>query len=127
MSPGDLGRQRLYDLNETRLAQLAYRALRRGVSPDDLFIVCIDVDDESWRDLVEELMPGHDWQEYRDRGETPVARGSVTSGIREYLSEVVPDIKNALNGPLPKDAIRVIVMAEGGAAVHLIQPQEDPS
>ena len=115
-------REAFYRLNEVRLGELAHRAIQRGMKPDEFVTVCIDVDDPSWTDLVEVLMPGHDWDAYRARGEKPVARGTVRADITEYLCEVVPNIAPALTRDLPPGKARCIVMGNGGASVYHITP-----
>ena len=86
----------------------------------------IDVDDPSWIDVVDALMPNHNWQEYRDRGEKPVARGSAyAEGLSNYLCRIVPDIETELTGATPAGTIRAIVMAEGGINVYIITPSPE--
>lgn len=116
-------REAFFELNRERLEHLAYRAINnKGLAPDEFVTVCIDVDDPNWTEIVDHLMPGHNWQQYRDRGEKPVARGTVNAVISEYLSKVVPDIAPALTGHLPTGAVRAIVMGDGGASVYHIEP-----
>lgn len=115
-------REELFQLNKDRLEHMAFRALKKGMSNEDFVAVCIDVDDPSWTEVVDLLMPGHNWQEYRDRGEKPVARGTAMAVINEYLSEVVPDIAPVLVGHLPTGVVRAIVMGDGGASVYQIEP-----
>ena len=120
-------RDDLFQLNIKRLEQFAFRALQKGSRPDQFIVVCIDVDDPAWTEVVDGLMPGYDWQQYRDRGEKPVARGTAhASGLRGYLGIAVPDIEVALTGPLPDGAARAVVMAEGGASVYFITPTPEP-
>lgn len=55
-------------------------------SPEDVVIVLINVDDIHGRDLAEALMPSHDWQQYRSKGEVPYARGlAERAGIQDAL------------------------------------------
>ncbi|HLC44397.1 MAG TPA: hypothetical protein VJK50_00940 [Patescibacteria group bacterium] len=116
-------REAFYQLNRERLQELAHKALTaRRLKPDEFLIVCIEADDPEWKDLVDLLMPNHNWQQYRDRGEKPIARGSVVPGVREYLREVVPDIADALYEELPEGVVRAVIMASGGASVYHIQP-----
>jgi hypothetical protein len=75
---------------------MAFRAIKRGLKHDEFVAVAINVDDPNWKEVVEVLMPNTTevyWQEFRDRGEIPVARGTAMSkGLLEYLSQVCPDI-----------------------------------
>lgn len=118
-------RNHLFELNKERLEHFAVRILERGQSLGEFYIVCIDVDDPSWTEVVEALMPNHNWQVIRDRGEKPVARGTAyVQGLKNYLTRTVPDIETGLTGPIPEGTIRVLVMAEGGVNVHLIDTSQ---
>ena len=118
---GEFLRHEFYLLNLSALKQLYGRAVGRGMPENEFMLVCIDVDDPAWTGLADRLMPGEDWQHYRDRGEKPVARGSVMrNGISEYLSEVVPGIAPALLEGPGEGAVHVVVMAEGGASIYLM-------
>lgn len=125
MNASEESRQILYDLNRQRLAELAFRAIQRGRKNDEIMIVCIDVDDPVWSFLVDELMPGYDWQSIRDRGEKPVARGSVSAIMAELLSDFVPNLAQALVGPPPSGHVRVAVLGAGGASIYLTVPQAE--
>lgn len=115
-------RDAFFQPNRERLEQMAWRALQRGLTPEQFVTVCIDVDDPSWTEIVDLLMPGYNWQEYRDRGEKPVARGTAMASINDYLRTVVPGIETALTGPLLDGTVRAIVMAYGGVSVYFITP-----
>jgi hypothetical protein len=125
--PGEARASRLFALRETRLRELAQRALNRGLRPRDVIIVCLEVD-SSWRELVDELMLGYDWQLMRDRGESPIAQGSVIrSPLNRFLSELVPGIAAALRQPLPSGHFHAVVCVDDYASVFLITPKEEPS
>lgn len=116
-------RELIYQDSKDRLEHMAFRAFKKGLLPDQFVMVAIDVDDPSWTEIVDALMPDHNWQEYRERGEKPIARGSALADpLLSYLSAVVPDIETALTGPLPERVVRAVVMAEGGASVYFLQP-----
>lgn len=116
-------RELFYQQNINRLEHMAFRTIKKGLLRDQFVMVAIDVDDLSWTEIVDVLMPDHNWQEYRDRGEKPVARGSALAApLISYLSHVVPDIETALTMPLPDRVVRTIVMAEGGASVYFTEP-----
>jgi hypothetical protein len=62
-----------------------------GKTGADYLVVQINVDDELGGQMAAELMPGHDWQAYRDRGEVPHARGLVERpSMQAALAEVDP-------------------------------------
>lgn len=115
-------RNELFILNKERLEQMAFRALQKGFAPDAFVTVCIDVDDPTWTEVVECLMPNQNWQEIRDRGEKPVARGTALAELSDYISEIAPDLKTSLTGPLPDGLVRTIIMAGTGASVYFITP-----
>jgi hypothetical protein len=61
-------------------------------SPEDVVIVLINVDDIHGRHLADILMPGHDWQQYRSKGEVPYARGlAERAGIQEAIGLIDQD------------------------------------
>lgn len=116
-------REKFFQLNKKRLEELAHRAIHvLKMNPENFVIVCIEVDDPNWTELTDYLMPNQDWQKFRDRGEIPVARGSVFSNIREFIKEMVPDITEALYRELPNGDVRAVVMGSGGASVYFIKP-----
>ncbi len=115
-------RQELFTLNKSRLKILAAKALDRGLEANQFAVICIDVDDSTWTEEVDMLMPQHDWQQYRNRGERPVARGSVTKVFCDYIGEVVPGIASALLKDVPYDHVQAIVLGSGGASLYFIRP-----
>lgn len=116
-------REELFQANKNRLKELAHRAIFiKGLSPRDFLVICIDVDDNRmFRDLADYLMPNSNWQQFRDRGEQPIARGSVPIEIRDLLVKIVPDIKDGLYGKIPKGVVRAVILS-GGASVYHIEP-----
>lgn len=119
-------RQALFELDRDRLEHFSYRAIHlRGLQPSEFVAICIEVDDPAWTDLANHLVPNGNWQELRDRGQIPVARGTaMAEGIMELLRGVVPDIAPALDQELPPGAVRAIVCGSGGASVYFIEPTE---
>ena len=63
------------DLNADGIVHFKQRFLDLQLSPTNVVIVVINVDDVHGGLLSEALAPGTNWQEYRDRGEIPFARG----------------------------------------------------
>jgi hypothetical protein len=110
----DFERAEFYSMNKERLSQLADRAEAKiketGV---EYGVICIDVDDPAWTPLVDILMPGHDWDSYRSRGEHPVARGVVPRGL---LEDTVKKIYPAA-GDLVDGKVNICVFAAGGIAI----------
>jgi len=81
--------RRTFDLHAERVAHFKTRLAERGLNPQDTVITLVNVDDPHGSLLAHALMPGHDWQEYRDRGETPFARGLASrEGMQAFLEEI---------------------------------------
>ncbi|MFC1645247.1 hypothetical protein ACFL08_04440 [Patescibacteria group bacterium] len=119
-------RHDLFLLNKERLEQMAHRAVfDKNMNPSDFLVVCIHVDDPAWTELVDFLMPGQNWQQYRDRGEKPVARGSVSIDLREHIAEVVPRIKDALFAEPPDGYVLAASFDAGGASVYHVSFTQD--
>ena len=72
-------------LNTDRVEHFKHRMVDRGMTATDAVIVLLNVDDVHGGPLADILMPGFNWQEIRDRGEVPFARGIV---MREGIQEV---------------------------------------
>jgi hypothetical protein len=103
---------------------MSFKFIRKGLSHDDIVAVVIDADDPVCAELVDVLMPNHDWQQYRDRGQSPIARGIVlVEGIVDYLCELVPDISSDLRKSPPEGLVRSVIMAEGSVSVYYIDPR----
>lgn len=82
----------LFDLNLERVAHFRDRVDVLGYNAETIVIVLINVDDGHGVILAEALMPGTNWDEYRSRGETPVARGlAVRAGVQDFVDVVDPD------------------------------------
>jgi hypothetical protein len=76
----------LFEANLDRVRHFKNRVSHLGLTADAVVIVVLNVDDPYGGSLAEVLMPGHDWQQYRDRGEMPCARGlAERSGIQDAL------------------------------------------
>ena len=81
----------VFDANADRVKHFAKRIEEKGLTPADVLIVILNVDTNG-ATLAEGLMPGHNWQEYRDRGEIPFARGLAgRDGVQDYLDMVHPE------------------------------------
>ena len=89
-------------------------------------MVCIDVDDPDWTDLVNNLMPGHDWDTIRRAGLKPVALGiALRPEMQRMMTECVPSTANGFQERfVGDDAFLVGVFACGGASVYRVHPTE---
>lgn len=119
---GEQLRQEIFDNSAQSLAEKAYRAVHvLGNDPSEIVTVAIHVDDPEWTFLVDALMPGQDWQQFRDRGEKPVARGSARAeGVCEMLSELVPDLAEPIAAGPPEGHLFAFVMDGGGASIYAV-------
>jgi len=87
------------ELNADRIVHFTRRIAERGLSAKDALIVIINMDDQFGSDVGDALMPGHDWQAHRDRGEVPFARGLAgREGIQGVLDGVDPEAATKLRG-----------------------------
>jgi len=130
VTPGDIVRHEMFVQTKRRLEELAWRGLKLSkLKPTKFFVICIDVDDPAWTFLAETLMPNNDWQVYRDRGEKPIARGTVFfDNVGKYLANVCPGIAPALVArDATEQAILAVVLASGGASVYKVAPRAEPS
>lgn len=97
--------------NADRLKHFAQRVHELGRSGADTVITLIDVDDPTGHGalLADLLMPSHDWQQYRDRGEIPVARGLAA---REPFPEILTKLgyNDAAAELRSTEDLRVIVL-----------------
>jgi hypothetical protein len=106
-----------------RVAHYVHRMEIKGLTGKDVVIVLINVDSRHGALLAEALMPGHDWQVYRDQGQIPFARGLADrSGIEDALealfgSEVADALRTEGDAPsvvvLDHDVAAVIAMPYG--------------
>ena len=103
------------EMNADRVAHFKGRLAELGLSPRDAVITVINVDDPHGAVLAEALMPGHDWQAYRDRGETPFARGlSSTEGVQGFLDAMDEDAATKLR---EMTDLSVVVVDHGVAEI----------
>lgn len=104
-----------FDMNADRVAHFKQRLADRGMTPDQAVIVLLNVDDPHGGPLADVLMPGHSWQEIRDRGEVPFARGlAMRPGIQEALAAFD---KNAATKLQTITDVAVVVVDHGVAEV----------
>ena len=114
----DVERVQLFMLNEERLRQLAKRARVKSLEESGpQGVICIDVDDPTWTPLVDMLMPGHDWDAFRARGEKPFARGVVPL---ELIETVAKEFYPAVGEFSSRDGVvNMAVFAAYGVSIFL--------
>ena len=103
------------ELNADRVEHFKRRLTERGMTPDQAVIVLLNVDDVHGGPLADALMPGHNWQEIRDKGEVPFARGlAMRGGIQEALGAFDKDAATKLQSI---SDVAVVVVDHGVAEV----------
>lgn len=109
-----------------RLQHFAYRAINiRGMQNNEFVVVCIKVD-SPWRDIVDVLMPNEDWQQFRNLGQEPVARGTASFALCEIVAERLPDIADVVLEKPSAGMAKCIGLDEGGGTVYEIEPIQQP-
>jgi hypothetical protein len=110
-----VGCEATFDLHADRIEHFKQRAEARGLTPANAVIVIVNVDDVYGGPLAEALMPGFNWQEIRDRGEIPFARGLADkSGIQEAIRIFDKEAAEELGR---MDTLAVVVFYPGVAEV----------
>lgn len=105
-----------FRLNADRVAYFKQRLAERGMTADQAVIVLVNVDDVHGGPLAGALMPGHNWQEIRDLGIAPFARGLVArEGIQMLLGAFDQEAAGQLR--TMKDDVAVVVVDHGVAEV----------
>jgi hypothetical protein len=98
------------EANADRVSHFRQRAVDLGKTTDDVVIVVANVDTQFGCDLASMLMPGFNWQEIRDRGEVPFARGLAgREGLQEFLQIVDVSASNKLR-EFTSEEIAVVVV-----------------
>jgi hypothetical protein len=88
-----------------RLQHFKNRISEKGLDPKTVVINLINVDAPYGGEIAEALMPGYDWQQHRDKGEIPFARGlAMREGMIEIIAlidkEVAEKIRNMEEVPV---------------------------
>lgn len=100
-------------MNADRVAHFKIRMAERGLTAEDAVIVVISVDDVHGGPIAEALMPGTNWQEFRDRGEVPFARGLA---MRDGIQEMLDTFDKEAAGKLQKMTDVAVVVIDHGVA-----------
>jgi hypothetical protein len=109
-----------------RIQHLAWRALYvRRKRADEFVVTCIQVDDPTWRPIVDALMPNYDWEAIRATGAEPIASGTAEWSLCEVVAECLPIIADVLLEKPSEGMVKVIVLAFGHCTVYEIEPKQD--
>lgn len=106
------------ELNADRVEHFKRRLGELGMTPNQAVIVLLNVDDVHGGPLADALMPGYNWQEIRDNGEVPFARGlAMRDGIQEALGTFDKDAATKLQS---MSDVAVVVVDHGVAEVFAV-------
>ncbi len=99
-----------------RVSYFKERIAMLGLSPTHAVIVVLDDNDPVGSRLAEMLMPPGWAAQYRERGETPIARGlAERAGIQEILDKAAPEVGARLRGI---DGVAVVIVTHGVIVVE---------
>ena len=109
------------EMNADRVEHFKRRLTERGMTPDQAVIVLVNVNDVHGGPLADILMPGQSWQEIRDKGEIPFARGlAMRDGIQEALGLFDKDAAMKLQRMESRVGVAVVVVDHGVAEVFAV-------
>ena len=113
------------DDNEERIAHFVKRVEELGRTGEDTVIVILNVNDYYGKSFVEAVMPGQDaiWQDYRDKGMIPYARGLAERGGIQGMLEVI-DKEAAAKLEIITEGIGIVVVDHEVAEVWKAKPDE---
>lgn len=108
----------IYELNTDRIFHFKKRIEEQLLSPKEVVIMVINVDDYNGGLVADILMPNYNWQETRDKGETPVARGLAS---RDGMQELLKSFDKEASEKLVKfQGVAVVVIDCGVAEIFPI-------
>lgn len=111
----------LYVDNLLRIRHFVDRAVALGKSSSEVVILVLHVDDLFGKLLADELLPGTNWQAYRERREVPIARGLANrKGIEAYVIALDPELGAKLQA---YNGLAVVVVSRGEIAVFEAPPK----
>lgn len=102
-----------FDLNADRVEHFKNRIAEKQLNSKDVVIVVINVDDPHGGPIADMLMPNFAWQEIRDRGEVPFARGLA---MREGIEEVIKIFDKEASEKLKNTTGIAVVVVDHGVA-----------
>ena len=107
--------------NSERVEHFARRIVERGDDASEVVIAVLNVNDPHGAEIADMLMPGHDWQSIRDRGETPVARGLASVALVD-LAEAITKGSRAAFDAIDHTTHAAVVVVDCGVAVVANSP-----
>lgn len=107
------------ELQWDRVQHFTRRIKERGLDPNAVVILLLNVNTELGSIFADITVPGYNWQEIRDRGEVPYARGlALRDGIQGSLNHL--KMGDDLNSAVDPSMATVIVMDYGTVAVFQV-------
>lgn len=105
-------------MNDDRVGHFGQRLTEKGLTVSDAVIVLLNVDDANGRQIADILMPDFNWQEMRDQGQVPFARGLAGRAfIQEALGLFDTEAAEKLRGMVTASTVAVVVVDHGVAEV----------
>lgn len=101
------------ELNADRVDHFKNRIVEKGLNPEEMAIVVINVDDPHGAPIAELLMPNFNWQEIRDKGEVPFARGLV---YRQSMQEIINEFDEEAAKKMSETSGTIVVVVDHGVA-----------
>lgn len=102
-------------MNADRVEDFKERVAIRDLAISEVVIVVLNVNDSNGAAIADALMPDHDWQAIRDRGEIPFARGLAgragIQGVLDLFDTQAAEKLRAMTG------LAVVVVDHGTAEV----------
>jgi hypothetical protein len=102
-----------FEMNADRVIHFKNRMTERGLGAQDVVIVLVNVDDVHGGPLADALMPGANWQQYRDMGQVPFARGLAG---RAGMQDILSNFDKAAAEKLQKSEVPSVVVVDHGVA-----------
>lgn len=108
----------VFDFNIDRIDHFTRRMTELNRTPQEIVIVLISVDDVHGKEIAEALMPNQNWQEYRDQGQKPFARGLAGREFMQAALEVFD--KQAADKLRKTEGLAVVVVEYQVAEIYEI-------
>lgn len=107
-----------FDMNADRIQHFKNRIAEKQLDPKTVVITIINVDAPYGGEIAEALMPGFDWQQFRDKSERLFARGLT---MKEGMLEIIALFDKEAAKKINKVAgIPVIVVDHGVAEIFSV-------
>lgn len=102
--------RKTFELGYERIQYFKQRIAEKELTSAQVVIVLINVDDYYGRPIADILMPNYDWQDIRDSGEVPFARGIVERENMENIVNVLDEAAAVKLKQIENEEIAVIVI-----------------